>query len=300
MKLVTFGRGSQGATHEPRVGALHEEDRVLTDLTEHGVATSMLELIEGYRSKRAAIEKAIQSSVGKIDVANVEILAPIPRPRRNILCVGKNYHEHAKEFGRSGFDGGSTGGDETPAHPIIFTKMPSAVIGPGEPIESALDPFNSVDYEAELAVVIGKYGRVLERDDPMSFVFGYTIMNDVTSRQGQKLHKQWLLGKSIDTFAPLGPVIATADSIPDLGALTIELRVNGERRQAACIRDLIFDIPTLIRVIGRSITLEPGDIIATGTPAGVGIGFEPPRYLKAGDMVRIDVSGIGTLENPVH
>jgi 2-keto-4-pentenoate hydratase/2-oxohepta-3-ene-1,7-dioic acid hydratase in catechol pathway len=173
------------------------------------------------------------------------------------------------------------------------------VIGPGAAIESALDPYHSVDYEAELAVVIKRAGRVGDADDPMSFVFGYTILNDVTSRELQKRHKQWLLGKGIDTFAPMGPAIVTADSIADVAALTIQLWVNDERRQSASIRDLIFDVPTLIRTIGRSITFEPGDIIATGTPVGVGIGFKPPRYLKPGDRVRIEVSSIGTLENPV-
>lgn len=283
-----------------RVGALIDNDRFLVDLTEAGVAPSMLSLIESYGTERLALRKAVESIATKIEVDETQVLAPIPRPRRNILCVGKNYHEHAKEFGRSGFDSGSVGGDETPEHPIIFTKMPSTVIGPGEPIESGLDHSNSVDYEAELAVVIGRCGRVADADDPMSYVFGYTIMNDVTSREGQKLHKQWLLGKSIDTFAPLGPAIVTVDAIPDVATLTIELKVNGERRQFASLRDLIFDIPSLIRVIGRSITLEPGDIIATGTPAGVGIGFQPPRYLKAGDVVRVDVPRVGTLENPVR
>jgi 2-keto-4-pentenoate hydratase/2-oxohepta-3-ene-1,7-dioic acid hydratase in catechol pathway len=147
--------------------------------------------------------------------------------------------------------------------------------------------------------VIGRTGRVGAGDDPMSFVFGYTILNDVTSRELQKRHKQWVLGKGIDTFAPMGPAIVTAEAIADVTALTIRLWVNDERRQSASIGDLIFDIPTLIRTIGQSITLQPGDIIATGTPAGVGIGFKPPRYLKAGDSVRIEVSSLGILENPV-
>jgi 2-keto-4-pentenoate hydratase/2-oxohepta-3-ene-1,7-dioic acid hydratase in catechol pathway len=173
------------------------------------------------------------------------------------------------------------------------------VIGPGAAIESALDPYASVDYEAELAVVVGRGGRVTDAHDPMQFVFGYTILNDVTSRELQKRHKQWVLGKGIDTFAPMGPAIVTADAIADLADLRIELSVNGERRQSAQIRDLIFDIPTLVRTIGRSISLAPGDIIATGTPVGVGIGFKPPRYLKAGDSVRITVPEIGVLENPM-
>ena len=148
-------------------------------------------------------------------------------------------------------------------------------------------------------MVIGRRGRVGPHDDPWSFVFGYTLVNDVTSRELQKQHKQWLLGKGIDGFCPMGPAIVTKDSIPNIGEAWITCHVNGELRQRASIADLIFDIPTLVRTIGRSITLEPGDVIATGTPAGVGIGFAPPRYLRAGDVVRIEIAEIGVLENPI-
>jgi 2-keto-4-pentenoate hydratase/2-oxohepta-3-ene-1,7-dioic acid hydratase in catechol pathway len=293
MKFLTFRH--DGAVH---VGALTADGKSVVDLTAAGVATGMLDLIERFDSLGAKIAAVLSSDTAR-PIERIEMLAPIPVPRRNIFCVGKNYHDHAAEFGSSGFDSGSVGGSEIPEYPIIFTKPPSSVIGPGAAIESALDPYHSVDYEAELAVVIKRAGRVGDADDPMSFVFGYTILNDVTSRELQKRHKQWLLGKGIDTFAPMGPAIVTADSIADVAALTIQLWVNDERRQSASIRDLIFDVPTLIRTIGRSITFEPGDIIATGTPVGVGIGFKPPRYLKPGDRVRIEVSSIGTLENPV-
>jgi 2-keto-4-pentenoate hydratase/2-oxohepta-3-ene-1,7-dioic acid hydratase in catechol pathway len=293
MKFITFRH--DGVAH---VGALTADGKKIVDLTEAGVASGMLDLIERFDSLREKIGAVVSSGTTR-PVDRIEILAPIPVPRRNIFCVGKNYYDHAAEFGSSGFDSGSVGGNEIPEYPIIFTKPPSSVIGPGVGIQSALDPYNSVDYEAELAVVIGQAGRVGEADDPMSFVFGYTIINDVTSRELQKRHKQWVLGKGIDTFAPMGPAIVTADTIPDVTALTIQLWVNDERRQSASIGDLIFDVPTLIRSIGRSITLQPGDIIATGTPVGVGIGFKPPRYLKPGDRVRIEVSSLGTLENPV-
>jgi 2-keto-4-pentenoate hydratase/2-oxohepta-3-ene-1,7-dioic acid hydratase in catechol pathway len=293
MKFLTFRH--DGAVH---VGALTADGKSVVDLTAAGVATGMLDLIERFDSLGAKIAAMLSSDTAR-PIERIEMLAPIPVPRRNIFCVGKNYHDHAAEFGSSGFDSGSVGGSEIPEYPIIFTKPPSSVIGPGAAIESALDPYHSVDYEAELAVVIKRAGRVGDADDPMSFVFGYTILNDVTSRELQKRHKQWLLGKGIDTFAPMGPAIVTADSIADVAALTIQLWVNDERRQSASIRDLIFDVPTLVRTIGRSITFEPGDIIATGTPVGVGIGFKPPRYLKPGDRVRIEVSSIGTLENPV-
>jgi 2-keto-4-pentenoate hydratase/2-oxohepta-3-ene-1,7-dioic acid hydratase in catechol pathway len=294
MKFITFRHN--GVAH---VGALMADGKTVVDLTEAGVATSMLDLIERFDSLREEIRGVLSLSGTTRPVDRIEILAPIPVPRRNIFCVGKNYYDHAAEFGSSGFDSGSVGGNEIPEYPIFFTKPPSSVIGPGVGIESALDPSNSVDYEAELAVVIGRAGRVGDADDSMSFVFGYTILNDVTSRELQKRHKQWVLGKGIDTFGPMGPAIVTADAIADVTALTIQLWVNDERRQSASIDDLIFDIPTLIRTIGRSITLQPGDIIATGTPAGVGIGFKPPRYLKAGDSIRIEVSSLGILENPV-
>jgi 2-keto-4-pentenoate hydratase/2-oxohepta-3-ene-1,7-dioic acid hydratase in catechol pathway len=258
MKFLTFRH--DGAVH---VGALTADGKSVVDLTAAGVATGMLDLIERFDSLGAKIAAVLSSDTAR-PIERIEMLAPIPVPRRNIFCVGKNYHDHAAEFGSSGFDSGSIGGSEIPEYPIIFTKPPSSVIGPGAAIESALDPYHSVDYEAELAVVIKRAGRVGDADDPMSFVFGYTILNDVTSRELQKRHKQWLLGKGIDTFAPMGPAIVTADSIADVAALTIQLWVNDERRQSASIRDLIFDVPTLVRTIGRSITFEPGDIIATG------------------------------------
>jgi 2-keto-4-pentenoate hydratase/2-oxohepta-3-ene-1,7-dioic acid hydratase in catechol pathway len=291
MKLVTFQKN--GRQH---VGAITPDQDKVADLTGAGLAGSVLELIEASAKGRKLPPLA---SLPTVPADQIELLAPIPSPARNIFCVGKNYREHALEFGKSGYDGGATGGDEIPDKPIIFSKPPSTVIGTGKAIESSLDPYSSVDYEAELAVVIGRHGRVAGNDDPMSFVFGYTIINDVTSRELQKRHKQWLLGKGIDTFCPMGPVLVTADEAPDPGELEIKLWVNGELRQAASLAQLIFDIPTLIRTIGTSITLQPGDIIATGTPAGVGIGFSPPRYLKPGDIIRIEVPSIGILENPV-
>jgi 2-keto-4-pentenoate hydratase/2-oxohepta-3-ene-1,7-dioic acid hydratase in catechol pathway len=293
MKFITFRR--HDAEH---LGVLTADEKEFVDLSEAGVSSGMLDLIERFASLREEIASLIASG-NRESTSGLEILAPIPVPRRNIFCVGKNYHEHAAEFGSSGFDSGSVGGSEIPEYPIIFSKPPSSVIGPHADIASELDPYASVDYEAELAVIIGRAGRVGETDDPMSFVFGYTIINDVTSRELQKRHKQWLLGKGIDTFAPMGPSIVTGDAIPDIDAQTIQLWVNGELRQSASIGHLIFDIPTLIKTIGRSITLQPGDIIATGTPAGVGIGYKPPRYLVSGDRIRIEVPAIGTLENNV-
>lgn len=293
MKLATFRcDGREG------VALLQGDDRFV-DLTAAGLAADMVDLITHFEARRDAIAKQAAEGTHVRPRAGVTLAAPIPRPSRNIFCVGKNYREHAAEFGGSGFDSGAVGGSEIPDAPIIFSKPPSSVVGPGDGICAQLDPYDSVDYEGELAVIIGRGGRVAEHDEAMDFVFGYTLLNDVTSRELQRRHKQWLLGKGIDTFAPMGPVIVTADEMTDLGECSIRTFVNGEKRQDAQFRDLIFDIPTLIRTLGRSITLEPGDIIATGTPAGVGIGFKPPRYLHAGDVVRIEADGIGHLENPV-
>jgi 2-keto-4-pentenoate hydratase/2-oxohepta-3-ene-1,7-dioic acid hydratase in catechol pathway len=226
------------------------------------------------------------------------LLAPITRPRRNIFCVGKNYRDHAREFTSSGFDSSAKNRDEAiPDAPIIFTKPPESVIGPNRPIIIPAVSA-SIDYEAELAVVIGKRGRGISRNDAYKHVWGYTIINDVTARDWQARHKQWFLGKSFDTFCPMGPFVVTADEL-DPENLNIKCWVNGELRQSANTRDLIFDIPSLIETISAGITLYPGDVIATGTPAGVGIGFSPARYLVAGDEVRIDIDGIGSLLNGV-
>ena len=247
-----------------------------------------------------AVVGPLQEAAGrapKIDLESVKIRAPLPRPARNVFCVGKNYREHAKEFADSGFD--ATAKEVVTEAPVVFTKPPSSVIGPGEPVPAYLDPTNSVDYEGELAVVIGRGGRGVAKADALRHVFGYTIVNDVTARTLQQKHRQWVLGKGIDGFCPMGPAILTADEVPDPTRLRLRTWVNGELRQDASVADLIFDISTLIETISAGITLEPGDVIATGTPVGVGLGFSPPKFLKAGDTVRIEVGGIGTLENPV-
>jgi len=235
----------------------------------------------------------------QIALSAVKLKAPVPLPLRNIMCVGKNYHEHAREFSASGFDSSSTGAaDAIPTAPIIFTKVPQSVIGPDEPIRYPTGVSEQLDYEAELAVIIGKGGRGIAKADALRHVWGYTIVNDVTARDLQGRHKQWFLAKSLDTFAPMGPWAVTADEV-DLATAGIRCWVNGELRQNARIADLIFDIPTLIETISAGITLLPGDIIATGTPAGVGIGFKPPKFLKKGDVVAMEVDGIGRLSNAV-
>ena len=292
MKLISFTLGG-----ERRIGALTGEDLVV-DVTGVVGSHDMNVLIERYESLRDALASEVEAGDKRVPLSDVTLLAPIPDVRRNIFCVGKNYYGHAHEFANSGFDSSAARG-AVPAAPIIFSKPPTSVVGSGAAIDSSLDPMESVDYEAELAVVIGKAGRCAETDDPWSFVFGYTLLNDVTSRGLQKHHSQWLLGKGIDTFCPMGPAIVTADAAGDVDAFELRCEVNGEMRQNASLSSLIFDIPTLIRTIGRSISFVPGDVIATGTPAGVGLGFNPPRYLRPGDRVRVSVAQIGALENYV-
>jgi len=298
MRLVTFKRAGR---LEQRVGALRDGGgggaAAVVDLA---AADALLEggtMLALIASEPALLERVRAAAARAPVVEGAQVIAPIPRPAKNLFCVGKNYHEHAKEFAGSGFD--ATAKEVVPEAPVVFSKPPTAVIGPGEPIPAHLDPTNSVDYEGELAVVIGRGGRGIRRAEALAHVFGYTIVNDVTARTLQHRHRQWILGKGIDGFCPMGPAILTADEVPDPTRLRITTWVNGERRQDAPVADLIFDIPTLIETISAGITLEPGDVIATGTPAGVGIGFDPPRFLKAGDVVRIEVTGIGVLENPV-
>jgi 2-keto-4-pentenoate hydratase/2-oxohepta-3-ene-1,7-dioic acid hydratase in catechol pathway len=227
-------------------------------------------------------------------IANVRLRAPIPMPRRNIFCVGRNYHAHAKELRESVFKDNSA---DPQAWPIVFTKVPETVIGPNDPVQMPLAVSTHIDYEAELAVVIGIGGRNISRADAMKHVWGYTIINDVTARDVQMRHQQWDLGKSFDTFCPMGPWLVTADEL-DGQKTQVRLWVNGELRQDANTADFIFDIPTLIETCSRGITLLPGDIIATGTPAGVGMGFKPCKYLQPGDVVRIAIEGLGELSNP--
>jgi 2-keto-4-pentenoate hydratase/2-oxohepta-3-ene-1,7-dioic acid hydratase in catechol pathway len=228
----------------------------------------------------------------------VKLAAPVGPLGKNIICVGKNYYDHAEEFARSGVDA-SGDKQEVPADPVVFTKAVTSLADPFQAIAASSDPTHSVDYEGELGVVIGRRCRNVKRADALAEVFGYTIVNDVTARTVQQRHRQWFLGKSLDTFCPVGPWLVTRDEfgVPDTQELATY--VNGERRQFARLRDMIFDVPTIIEVVSACVTLEPGDLIATGTPAGVGIGFKPQRFLKPGDVVRVAISGIGELTNPI-
>ena len=241
--------------------------------------------------------EALINTAERIDMGDIQILAPIPHLIRDMVCVGKNYYAHAKEFFDSGFD--ATQKETIPSEPIIFTKAMTSLVGPNDAIDSSIDPTHTVDYEGELGVIISKTARRVAKADWQDYVFGYVIINDVTSRELQKKHNQWTIGKGLDTFGPMGPYIVTKDEIDDLPSMQIQTLVNNEVRQQAEVRDLIFDIPILIETLTLTGTLLAGDIIATGTPVGVGIGFTPPKFLKSGDIVTINVTGLGSLTNPV-
>ena len=287
MKLVTFGTAAG-----PAAGYLKDGRAIACETGEAALSAVARLLAEG----RDPAEWAAAGGTA-FDLADIDLLAPIPEPRRDVFCVGKNYRAHAAEFHSSGFD--STAKETVPSAPVIFTKATTSVIGPGAPIRADLDPTASVDYEGELALVIGRRAFRVSKADAYGVVFGYTILNDVTSRELQKRHNQWVIGKGLDSFCPMGPALVTADEVGDVTALRLETRINDEVRQSAPVSDLIFDIPTLIETLSAGMTLLPGDIIATGTPAGVGIGFTPPKYLAPGDTVSIAIDRLGVLENPV-
>lgn len=285
MKLCTYRDG--GAV---RIGMVDREHGLVRAVP---FAGGMSELIAAH-----PVAAGLPAPGEAVALAGVELLAPMPQPRRNIFCVGKNYRDHAREFSRSGFDASARPSEDIPEHPVFFTKPAGSVIGPGAAIDSHPAVTRELDYEVELAVVIGHGGRAIPKARALEHVWGCTIINDVTARDLQKRHRQWFLGKSLDSFCPMGPWIVTADELA-MDALDIRCWVNGELRQSANTRDLIFDIPTLIETLSAGITLEPGDIIATGTPAGVGIGFTPPRFLAPGDEVRMAIGGVGELLNNV-
>lgn len=289
MKLMTFRRNDEIAA-----GYLDGDDVVIC--------------AEGSGAERAVLDLAAEGAAGvarwkaktrapRVPLSAVTVLAPMPAPRRDIFCVGKNYLAHAAEFHSSGFDSGAK--EEVPSAPVIFTKATTSVVGPGVDVLGSLDYTGTVDYEGELGVVIGRQAFQVSKANAMDHVFGFVVVNDVTSRDLQRKHNQWVIGKGIDTFCPMGPYLVTVDEVADVGALELETRINGDVRQKALVADLIFDIPTLIETMSRTMTLLPGDVIATGTPVGVGIGFTPPKYLQAGDVMQVSISGLGVLENRI-
>jgi len=287
MRLVTYRwRGARHAGVLDAQGAAIEPFEAGDEVARAG----LLPLIDA-----AARGVALPRRAGtRLSLGEVAIDAPLPHPRRNLFCVGRNYRAHAKELSASVFKGQDAKND---GWPIVFTKVPETVIASGATVRLPQDISSQIDYEAELAVVIGRGGRDIARAGALDHVYGYTIVNDVTARDVQMRHQQWDLGKSFDTFCPMGPCIVTADEL-DGTDTRVRCWVNGELRQDGRTRDLIFDIPTLIETCSRGITLYPGDVIATGTPAGVGMGLDPPCFLRPGDRVRIEIDGIGVLENP--
>ena len=309
MRLVTYRKGSS----KPRVGALVDE--VVLDLgslaadlaRERGTVRrgrsfprTMLELIQAGPDAVAAAHEALghgeavikRDGVGALaerklgaPAARVRLEAPIPRPARNVFCLGRNYREHAAERGA-----------EAPPHPVYFTKAPETVVAPGAKVLHHAAT-KELDYEVELAVVIGAAGRDIPRERALEHVFGYTIVNDVTARDLQKRHGQWFKGKSLDTFCPMGPVLVTADEIPDPQALAVAMRINGETRQSSHTSKMIFPVDECIAVLSLGFTVLPGDVIATGTPEGVGAALG--KFLKAGDRMEAEVERIGVLANRV-
>jgi 2-keto-4-pentenoate hydratase/2-oxohepta-3-ene-1,7-dioic acid hydratase in catechol pathway len=282
MKFATYKHGGHEGVGlvDAEAGRIHPVD-----------AADMVDLIARYDE----IKPAIHMNGSGVALDEVTLLAPIPHPRRNIFCVGKNYRDHAREFAKSGYEAGAV--KDVDDYPAVFTKPATCVVGPGATVETHPNVTNAVDYEVELTIVIGRGGRDIKRADALSHIWGYTIINDVTARDRQKNHRQWFLGKALDTFCPMGPWITTADEV-DGSNVQVQTWVNGELRQDANTSDLIFDIPGLIETISAGTTLEHGDLIATGTPAGVGLGFNPPKFLKAGDTVTMSITGLGTLTNP--
>jgi len=291
MRLVTFQ--ADGA---PRLGAV-VDDRVVDLARASGgrLPDSMLAFIEAGDSALSAALEAVARNGEGVELGRATLLAPIPRPRKNVFCLGLNYRDHAAEGARA------MGVElKLPEHPIYFSKPPTCVIGPDADIVYDPDVTREVDWEVEFTLVIGRGGRDIPPERVYDHVFGYTVGNDVSARELQFRHGgQWFKGKSLDTFAPIGPWVVTADEVADPSNLDVSLRVNGVEKQRSNTREFIFDIPAMVSGLAKGITLEPGDLIMTGTPHGVGFARQPPEFLQDGDVVEAEVAGIGLLRNPV-
>ncbi|MCB8934135.1 MAG: fumarylacetoacetate hydrolase family protein [Candidatus Promineofilum sp.] len=285
MKLVTFEQAG-------RIGIGLLRDDQIIDLT--ALAPDMVGLIELGEQGAARARAMAGAAVTFIPLTDVKLLAPIHEPRRNVMCVGKNYAEHTRESYEAR-------GENVEAidYPVIFTKTTTCINGPYDDIPYDATVSEKIDYEAELAVIIGRRVKNATREEAQAAVFGYTVLNDVTARDLQTLHKQFFKGKSLDGSCPIGPWIVTADEIADPYALRITCRVNGELRQDSTAETMTFDIPTIIGHLSRGMTLLPGDIIATGTPSGVGFAMKPPVFLRPGDVVECAIEGIGAIRNRI-
>jgi len=286
VKLVTYQHANRTAP-----GVVHEN--VIIDLS--AIAPDLLTLIDlGPPALARARDLAAAPDAATVPLAGAHLLAPIPTPRRNVICLGKNYAEHAREAYEAR-------GEQviTTEYPVIFTKATTSVNGPYDdiPVDDAISA--QMDYEAELAFIIGRPARRVSRAEAMQYVFGYTVLNDVTARDLQTAHKQFHIGKSLDGCCPIGPWIVTADTIPDPHALRITCHVNGELRQDSAGEVMTFDVPAIIEILSRTMTLLPGDIIATGTPSGVGFARKPPVFLRPGDVVECAIESIGAIRNRI-
>jgi 2-keto-4-pentenoate hydratase/2-oxohepta-3-ene-1,7-dioic acid hydratase in catechol pathway len=275
---------------------LHKAEEALEGVS--SIPSTLIECIElgdEFIQKARKLEKLIlngnDGSKYLYKPNDVKLHAPIPRPTKNIFCVGKNYAEHAIEMGSEA---------DIPKNLMMFTKAPTTVVGLLDSVYHHDEITNQLDYEGELAVVIGKKGKAIKKEEALDYVFGYTIVNDITARDLQSRHKQFFLGKSLDTTCPMGPYIAHKSEIVHPNHLHVETKVNEEVRQSGNTEQFIFNVETIISTISAGMTLEPGDIIATGTPAGVGKGFKPPRFLKRGDVIEISIEGLGTLRNSIQ
>ncbi|BFO56670.1 fumarylacetoacetate hydrolase family protein [Acidovorax sacchari] len=300
MKLVTYRAHVAAAA---RLGAL--VDGLVVDLqrlgehTGHDLPDDMLDFIDLGPSAVAATAELLADQQGRwplgvaVPLANVKLLAPIPRPRKNIFGIGLNYVEHVAESSRA-----LDTSKDLPQQPVIFSKPPTTVIGPGDAIEHNAAITRQLDWEVELAVIIGTRARRVDEASALNYVFGYSLMIDMSARDNRRAG-QWIYSKGQDTYAPFGPVIVTADEIPDPQALDLSLQVNGVTKQSSNTRHMLFKVNTLIADISAGITLEPGDIIATGTPEGVGAGRSPQEWVWPGDVIDATVEKIGSLRHPV-
>jgi 2-keto-4-pentenoate hydratase/2-oxohepta-3-ene-1,7-dioic acid hydratase in catechol pathway len=294
MRYATFSTSDDPA---PRLGVVHG-DRIadVHALLGSTAPSTLLQLIQGGPGAWRAVAQRLAgaSRSGAYASGDVTWHAPIPRPLKNVVCLGLNYVTHIRE---------TTTADKPlklPEMPIFFTKAPTSVSGPYDPIPWDRSATSQVDYEAELGVIIGGGGKNIPRASALQHIFGYTVVNDVSARDLQFGHKQWFKGKSLDGFCPMGPVVVTADEFGDPQTKRITLRLNGETRQDATTGDMLFPVTIIIESLSRGMSLEPGDVIATGTPDGVGLGRTPPEYLKDGDVVETEIEGIGTLRNRVE
>jgi len=287
MRLLTFAAKKKGAT--PRVGVMSGPG--------HLREVKVPDMISLIAAGRAGMLKAKNSlKKGKdIPLSSVHVLAPIPRPRKNVFCVGWNYVEHFEEGAKA-----RPSVVELPSHPTFFTKAPTTVNGPCDRIPLHAGVTEKVDWEVELGVIVGRGGINIKEADAMKHVFGYTVINDVSAREIQRRHgQQWFKGKSLDGHCPMGPWIVTADQVKDWWDLRVVTRVNGVIKQDSNTRHMYFKIPRIIAELSAGTTLEPGDIISTGTPAGVGHARTPPEFLKAGDVLETEIAGIGLLKNKI-